>query len=39
MRAAAHEYVMARHGWDAIAVQWQQVLSTTLQSSGKLMSG
>jgi glycosyltransferase involved in cell wall biosynthesis len=38
MRAAAHEYVMTRHGWDAIAVQWQQVLSATLQSSGKRQS-
>ncbi len=33
MRTAAREYVMTHHGWDAIAVQWQEMLQATLAST------
>ncbi len=33
MRAAAYEYVMARHSWGAIAVRWQEMLQATLAST------
>ncbi len=30
MRAAAHQYSIAHHSWDAIAAQWQQMLQETI---------
>lgn len=32
MRVAAHEYAITRHGWDVIAVRWQQMLRETLDA-------
>ncbi len=33
MRAAAREYAITRHGWDAIAVRWQLMLQATLDAA------
>lgn len=33
MRAAAHEYAITHHSWDAVAAQWQQELRATLDAA------
>src|SRR3989441_1528979 len=33
MRAAAREYAITHHNWDAIALQWQQMLHATLEAT------
>src|SRR3989441_4319770 len=36
MRAAAHQYSIAHHSWDAIAKQWERMLRATIdESNGK----
>lgn len=35
MRAAAHTYAITRHGWEAIAARWQQMLAETVEASAK----